>query len=857
MKRLFCTTLITLLLTGFMSEIVNTKQVKAEGESFQPTTIRGFNTFGKGMTLPNVKQLRGEYGVNAVRLQIHPRQWQQSRNVTMEEAWEAVLEQTEIGLEEAARQGIMSIIDLHSVPVNMSDKSPEFWGDENNLDVWIASWEDIVNRLEPYRDYIWGYDILNEPHNKEALPIRSQNWQDWTQQVVDAIRKLDTVTPVIIEPDPGALPRAFMENVEIDAGPGYEKKYQGDFPLIEDDRAIYSVHFYEPHIYTHQGIGVHNNQPITEQWDDQYTYPGIIEGVYWDKEKLRAEMQPVVAIQKKYNVPIYVGEFSAVRWAAGADQYIRDSIELFEEFGWSWTYHAYADWAGWDVDFNGQMTSDVNKEAARAIEPTDRELILKAYFNKNNYFAPPLNTPRPTENLLKNGDFQIDNNGDGVADYWTRNSDVNIMFEQVNEKPVQKVVANKVQGGLTQEWINVSDEHLYRLKAKIRVDEGTARFWTYFVDSTYKKTNPELQVIRDIPQTNGEFVTVELDFVAPEHAAKLSTRLWSITNKATFYVDQVELLDLGKSIVETAPKTNMMITGEQLSNGKYIAPVHIKLNVDTVGESTVADTVYRVAGENGGGWKSIPAEGITLNSAGNYIIGYYSKNIEGVQELAQSRLLELVAASTPYVPPTKEDEPVESAIPDEVDENENPIVPSVQFTDVAADHWALNDVKKAIELGLVKGYGDGTFRPSSEISREEIAVMLARVLNMDSSSAFGNSFSDKHNISNWAQNAIAQLSQAEIIQGYEDDTFRPKSSITRAELAVIVARALNLEASLWEEGKAFTDDHDIPNWSKAAVYQLKQLAIINGKPGNRFDPKATTTRAEAVIMLLRILGHKK
>ena len=47
---------------------------------------------------------------------------------------------------------------------------------------------------------------------------------------------------------------------------------------------------------------------------------------------------------------IYAGEFSAVSWAEGADRYLADLISLFEEYGWDWSYHAFREWPGWDVE---------------------------------------------------------------------------------------------------------------------------------------------------------------------------------------------------------------------------------------------------------------------------------------------------------------------------------------------------------------------------------------------------------------------------------------------------------------------------------------------------------------------------
>ena len=79
-------------------------------------------------------------------------------------------------------------------------------------------------------------------------------------------------------------------------------------------------------------------------------YPGVIGGKHWNKEELRKTLAPVREFQQKHRAKIFCGEFSAIIWAPGADQYLRDCIDLFEEYGWDWTYHAFREWNGWSVE---------------------------------------------------------------------------------------------------------------------------------------------------------------------------------------------------------------------------------------------------------------------------------------------------------------------------------------------------------------------------------------------------------------------------------------------------------------------------------------------------------------------------
>ncbi len=96
--------------------------------------------------------------------------------------------------------------------------------------------------------------------------------------------------------------------------------------------------------------------------------------------QLRRTLQPVVDFQRDFGVHIYIGEFSAIRWAPGesAHDYLRDVIDIFETEGWDWAYHAFREWDGWIVEHGPER-----KDRSRAKEPTSREKLLRGWFSKN------------------------------------------------------------------------------------------------------------------------------------------------------------------------------------------------------------------------------------------------------------------------------------------------------------------------------------------------------------------------------------------------------------------------------------------------------------------------------------------
>ncbi len=182
---------------------------------------------------------------------------------------------------------------------------------------------------------------------------------------------------------------------------------------------------------------------------------------------------------------------------------------------------------------------------------------------------------------------------------------------------------------------------------------------------------------------------------------------------------------------------------------------------------------------------------------------------------------------------------------------EEPEIPS--FSDITG-HWGEANIKQAVQQGIVSGYPDGTFKPNAPISRAEFTVMLMNALKSEAEGE-ALSFTDGGNIGAWARAAVAKSIQAGIVSGYADGSFRPGANISRAELAVMAARAYGETTSIHAD-TGFADDSDIPAWARAAIAKVKQLGIVSGQGGNRFAPNANATRAEAVTIILNLLHAK-
>ncbi|MFF2092205.1 S-layer homology domain-containing protein, partial [Paenibacillus sp. NPDC058174] len=175
---------------------------------------------------------------------------------------------------------------------------------------------------------------------------------------------------------------------------------------------------------------------------------------------------------------------------------------------------------------------------------------------------------------------------------------------------------------------------------------------------------------------------------------------------------------------------------------------------------------------------------------------------------------------------------------------------SPQFIDIQG-HWASAAIIQAASLGITSGYSDGSFRPNAPITRAEFAVLLVKALQIQGEGSELR-FTDNEAIGNWAKHYIALAVKEGIINGYSDGTFRPHGLITRAEMAVMLANAQHMKPET-AAVTTFADDADIPAWSKGAITEIAEQGIVQGRGGNKYAPLATASRAEAVVVLLKLI----
>jgi hypothetical protein len=172
------------------------------------------------------------------------------------------------------------------------------------------------------------------------------------------------------------------------------------------------------------------------------------------------------------------------------------------------------------------------------------------------------------------------------------------------------------------------------------------------------------------------------------------------------------------------------------------------------------------------------------------------------------------------------------------------LAPVINLNDIKG-HWAQVQIEKLIAAGAISGYPDSTFKPDKTISRAEFAAVVVKAFKLEAKN--GKVFKDTAN--HWAKDAIATAAAYGIVSGYDAETFAPDEFITREQMAVMISKAAKLTEI--EGGKNFSDKEQVSDWARDAVNKASGHEIISGYPDNSFRPKSNATRAEAVTIITK------
>lgn len=180
---------------------------------------------------------------------------------------------------------------------------------------------------------------------------------------------------------------------------------------------------------------------------------------------------------------------------------------------------------------------------------------------------------------------------------------------------------------------------------------------------------------------------------------------------------------------------------------------------------------------------------------------------------------------------------------------------SKDFSDIK-NHWGRDAIRELASKYIIEGVSNNAFAPNNNITRGQFAILLARSLGLQADASGASSYRDV-NPSSMLAPYIGAATKAGIISGYENGTFRPNESINREQMAVMLVRAMEYTgrnvASNPSSLNKFNDRNQVSGYARDGVSKAVSAGIVQGMTSNTFQPKATATRAQAAVMLKRML----
>ncbi|QUG82983.1 S-layer homology domain-containing protein [Bacillus nitratireducens] len=175
----------------------------------------------------------------------------------------------------------------------------------------------------------------------------------------------------------------------------------------------------------------------------------------------------------------------------------------------------------------------------------------------------------------------------------------------------------------------------------------------------------------------------------------------------------------------------------------------------------------------------------------------------------------------------------------------------IEFDDVTTGHWAYDEITNLVYHRIMYGYGNGKFGVEDNITREQAAAVLHRALHLKRSVFNENPYGDISGKSTMFPYEILHLTNIGVFKGDENGNFRPKDTLTRAELVQILTKAYELKA---QRPHTFTD---IPenHWARDAISALQSNKVAVGTGDGKFEPEMLVTRGQFAKFLQRSIDN--
>ena len=185
--------------------------------------------------------------------------------------------------------------------------------------------------------------------------------------------------------------------------------------------------------------------------------------------------------------------------------------------------------------------------------------------------------------------------------------------------------------------------------------------------------------------------------------------------------------------------------------------------------------------------------------------------------------------------------------------NEAAAFEDLGITDLAG-HWAYDCMVVLLKTGIIEGYSDLTIRPENYLTRAEAAVLIGRALQLDEKKKLYTGYVDQ--IPDWARGYVIATTEKGILKGYPSKLFKPHQNITREEMICLLIRGFEMKFK-GEISLEFSDKDEISEWALEYIKSGVYNEVIEGFSDNTIRPQNKITRAEAFTIICKLLGYQK
>lgn len=181
---------------------------------------------------------------------------------------------------------------------------------------------------------------------------------------------------------------------------------------------------------------------------------------------------------------------------------------------------------------------------------------------------------------------------------------------------------------------------------------------------------------------------------------------------------------------------------------------------------------------------------------------------------------------------------------------------NASFQDIGQFYqWAKDGIEALAEKGIIKGTGDGKFGPEKSLTRGEFATIMTKALKLKPNGNYKGTFKDVKK-GDWFTPYVELAATQGLIKGYEDHTFRPNEKVSRQEMVVVVIQGMGLENEVKTrtgDKMTFKDKDQIPYWVIGSAEIAEEKGLLDNISVGYFGGKKASNRAEAAVIVYRML----